>query len=56
MSLGVIKTYFKKLRRNLQGRKINDFMFEIKIPISLFYNTEISFNYEKDFSDLGSGQ
>ena len=50
------KAYFKKLRRNLQGRKINDLMFEIKIPNSLFHNIEISFNYEKDFNDLGSGQ
>ena len=53
MSLEVRKAYFRKLRKNLQGRKINDLMCETKIPNNLFHNIRFAaINYiSKCFKD-----
>jgi hypothetical protein len=46
MSLKVRKHYLKKLSKNFKGKKINDLMYEIKIPENLFYNIQsASINY-----------
>jgi len=53
MSLKIRKYYLKKLGEKFKGKKINDLMYEIKIPTNLFYNIKTStINYvSKCFND-----
>jgi|TARA_B110000093_G_scaffold173482_1_gene205643 hypothetical protein len=53
MSLKIRKHYLKKLSKKFQGKKINDLMYEIKIPENLFYNIKsATINYvSKSFND-----
>ena len=38
MSLKIRKYYLKTLGEKFKGKKINDLMYEIKIPTNWFYN------------------
>ena len=38
MSLKIRKYYLKNLSKKFKARKINDLMYEVKIPENLFYN------------------
>ena len=38
MSLKIRKYYLRKLNKKFEGKKINDLMYEIKIPENLFHN------------------
>ena len=53
MSLKVRKFYLRKLKKKFKGKKINDLMYEIKIPDDLFYNIKsLAINYiSKSFND-----
>lgn len=53
MSLKIRKYYLKQLNKKFKGKKINDLMYEIKIPDNLFYNIKTSaINYvSKCFND-----
>jgi len=53
MSLIVRKFYLKKLKEKFKCKKINDLMYEIKIPDNLFYNIKTAaINYiSKSFND-----
>ena len=42
MSLKIRKFYFKKFSKNFKGKRINDLMYEVKIPKNLFYNLKTS--------------
>ena len=53
MSLKVRKFYLRKLKAKFKCKKINDLMYEIKIPDDLFYNIKsLAINYiSKSFND-----
>ena len=53
MSLKVRKFYLGKLKKKFKGKKINDLMYEIKVPDDLFYNIKsAAINYiSKSFND-----
>ena len=53
MSLKVRKFYLRKLKKKFKCKKINDLMYEIKIPDDLFYNIKsLAINYiSKSFND-----
>jgi len=42
MTLKIRKYYLKQLSQRFKGKKINDLMYEIKIPDNLFYNIKSS--------------
>ena len=42
MSLKIRKYYLKQLNKKFKGKKINDLMYEVKIPDNLFHNIKSS--------------
>ena len=53
MSLEIRKKYLKNLSKRFKGKKINDLMYEIRIPKNLFNNIKSNtINYiSKSFND-----
>ena len=53
MSLKIRKLYLRNLSKKFKSTKINDLMYEIKIPNNLFYNIQnAAINYiSRSFND-----